>query len=355
MTGGAVPRKHWYSPQPARTDTVPIPTGRAYAEVLVVFGAFFASGIALAAFNVAGVDLPSTVHGWREAVPASIDQVATVALCILVPVLLARRRGLENGDLGLIRPRDSGMDGWQHLRIGAWALLALIAGSVVTGLLATGKAQLGDKSAPSLVIDLFHSAQAGPLEEIVVLAFLVTTLEQARRPLGEIVAVAVLLRASFHIYYGPGVVGIVVWASVFLWLFLRFRTIVPLIVVHSLWDLSIVATHYWAPAGGITVLTWGVVFLTSFITWLIHRSERGRPTGALHAPPGWYPDPAGSAGIRWFDGRQWAPVAYPPARPQPVPPPPQPVPPQAKPAQPAQPARPVQAPPGSWPGSGWPA
>ena len=327
MTGAEIAKKRWWAVRPPRSDTVAIPAGRAYAEVLVVFGVFFASGIALAAFSVAGADLSGPVAGWREAVPGSIDQVATVVLCVLVPVLLARRRGLEPRDLGLARLRDSGLDFWQHVRIAAWALLALIAGSVVTGLLATGQAQMGERSGPALTLDLFHSVQAGPLEEIVVLAFVATTLEQARRPFWEIVAVAVLLRASFHIYYGPGVLGILVWASVFLWLFLRFRTIVALIVVHSFWDISIVAAHYWSPAAGLTVLAWGALLLTSFITWLIHRSERGRPTGPVLAPPGWYPDPAGSGGIRWWDGRQWAPVAHPPPQPVPYWPPAPPVPP----------------------------
>jgi len=32
----------------------------------------------------------------------------------------------------------------------------------------------------------------------------VTTLRQASRPMAEIVVVAVLLRCSYHIYYGPG-------------------------------------------------------------------------------------------------------------------------------------------------------
>ena len=309
-------KKRWWAVQPPRTDTVPVSAQRAYLEVAVVFGAFFASGIAAAAFSVAGADLSGTVNGWREAVPASIDQMATLALCVLVPVLVARRRGLDTADLGLTRPGRGGPGSWQNVRIAAWALLALIAGSLVTSQLATGKAQIGDRSGPSLTLDLFHSLQAGPIEEIVVLAFVVTTLEQARRPFAEIVVVALLLRASYHIYYGPGVVGILVWAAVFLWLFLRFRSIMALIVVHSLWDLSIVLAHYWSPASGIMVLAWGALFLAAFISWLVHRSDGDRVAVPLPlAPPGWYPDPGGSGGVRWFDGYQWAPVAHAPPRP----------------------------------------
>ena len=30
------------------------------------------------------------------------------------------------------------------------------------------------------------------------------------------------------------------------------------------------------------------------------------------APPGWYPDPSGAPGLRWWDGRMWA-TGYDPA------------------------------------------
>lgn len=33
----------------------------------------------------------------------------------------------------------------------------------------------------------------------------------------------------------------------------------------------------------------------------------------MTAPQGWYPDPAGGAGLRWYDGEQWTGYAAPPA------------------------------------------
>jgi len=64
-------------------------------------------------------------------------------------------------------------------------------------------------------------------------------------------------------------------------------------------------------------------------------------------PPGWYPDPAGGAGARWWDGQGWtehvqqpAPAQQPAAAPQ-QPAPPQTAPPQTAPQQPA----------GGWPRS----
>ncbi|UOX99862.1 phospholipid scramblase-related protein [Blastococcus sp. PRF04-17] len=42
-------------------------------------------------------------------------------------------------------------------------------------------------------------------------------------------------------------------------------------------------------------------------------------------PPGWYPDPAGGAGARWWDGQGWTDHVQRPAAPVQVPPPPVPV------------------------------
>jgi hypothetical protein len=110
----------------------------------------------------------------------------------------------------------------------AWAVLALVVGSVVTSIFKTAGYPFGRASASNLVYGAVRSFNAGIVEETVVLAFLVITLEQARGRSSEIVAVALVLRGSYHIYYGPGVIGILVWASLFVWLFLRTRSLLPL-------------------------------------------------------------------------------------------------------------------------------
>jgi len=180
-------------------------------------------------------------------------------------VALVRRRGLRRVDLGITTVANVGLS--QGIRIAAWALLAVIGGALVTVRLATGGAS-GFSSTPGLVVALFHAAEAGFIEEIVVLAFVVVTLEQARRPRPEIVAVALLLRVSFHIYYGPGALGILVWASAFLWLFLRFRTIIPLIVVHSGWDIAVTLVYRWPGLTTDADIAVVALFLVSISLWL---------------------------------------------------------------------------------------
>lgn len=312
MSGAvAGPPTHWWSTRPPRTDTPPISAVRAYGEVLLVFGAFFAAGIAAAGFDLAGQGPGNSTTTWGDAVPVSIELVFETALCVLVPLLLVTRRGGRAGDLGIARPGMVSLP--VGLRAAAWAVLALIAGSIVTAALATGRYPVGNLSAPDLVVDLVGGAQAGFIEEIVVLAFVVTTLEQARRPRREIVAVALLLRASYHIYYGPGVFGIFVWASVFVWLFLRLRTIVPLIAVHSSWDVLIFLDDKWHAVAIVQFLLLVALLITSVVLWLVERSTRARatPYRPQLAAPGWYPDPGGAPAWRWFDGWTWTAHTYP--------------------------------------------
>lgn len=313
--------RRWWATQRPRSDAPVISTRRAYGEVLLVFSVFFLSGVAIAAFSVGGSDPPPRQGTWSEAIPASIDQVAVTVLCVLVPLLLVARRGLTRDDVGLAAPKAIGLS--QNIRIAAWAILAVIAGGIVTSALASGRFAQGTFSYPDLTLYLLHALQAGPLEEIVVLGFTIATLEQARRPRWEIVSVALVLRASYHIYYGPGVLGIFIWAAMFIWLYLRFRTIVPLIVAHSCWDVLATLVHYWRGVAIVDVAAWFALLLTAFITWLVWRGDHAAATAPPLPPvaaPGWHPDPAGTGGLRWFDGWRWTEAVSPPwAPPVPLP------------------------------------
>jgi hypothetical protein len=104
---------------------------------------------------------------------------------------------------------------------------------------------------------------------MVALAFVLSTLRQARRPVVEIVIVAVLLRCSYHIYYGSGIVGIAIWATAFALLYLRFRSVIPLIILHFLWDSFQFLALKWPAFSGLGVLLGLGLVIAAFIVWIV--------------------------------------------------------------------------------------
>jgi membrane protease YdiL (CAAX protease family) len=283
------PRRHWWSIQ-APAAASPISGRRAYAEVLAVFAAFFAAGIIAGGETLAG-RYPVPAGNWAIFVPAAVSQLGMAGIAALVVISLSGRRGIGPRALGLGLPMTaSGKPAVARtFRIGVWAVLALLAGGIITGVLATGK--LGQPLRPDdayLVYAAAASLAAGVVEEMVVLAFVITTLRQANRPLPEIVVVAVLLRCSYHDYYGPGVVGIAIWAALFIWLFLRSGSVIPLIVVHFLWDLTIFFEQKWHAFATLRLDAFLLLPLAAGITWFVgvmnSRGVSPGPTGRDQAP-----------------------------------------------------------------------
>jgi membrane protease YdiL (CAAX protease family) len=86
---------------------------------------------------------------------------------------------------------------------------------------------------------LLNAATAALLEEIIVLGYLVTRLQQLRwSPLAAVTAAA-LLRASYHLYQGwGGFAGNLLMGLLFGFLFLRWRRTWPFVVAHFLLDVG---------------------------------------------------------------------------------------------------------------------
>jgi hypothetical protein len=230
-------------------------------------------------------------------------------LAIAVVLLLSSRRGVTPGVLGLRWPRreDGHFAAGAATRILAWAILALVLGGIINAALQTGHLPTSRPNAPELIFAMGTSIQAGIVEELVVLAFAVITLRQAGRPLWEVTVVVLVLRGSYHIYYGPGVLGILVWAALFYWIYLRTGNIVILMVSHAGWDAVGFLSQRWPGVAGVGVLLAVAIWIAAPITWLVERNNVGpaewSPTGL--PPPGWQPDPAGRYRWRWWDGQGW--------------------------------------------------
>ena len=285
-------RRPWWAPAPIPALEPRISTGRAYGEALGVYLAFFGPSIVLAVGALAGFN-PANPEGWWITAPNALQEVSFIALAVTVTLLLAGRRGRRPADVGLVLGRKRGGPGArQTVRIIAWAAAALIVGSIVTSALATGSYPFGHVDAANTVLELSASINAGFVEEIVVLGFLVTTLEQAGRPRWEIALVALACRGAYHIYYGPGVVGILLWAAVFLWLFWRFRSIVPMIILHVTWDSLVFLGQVDNAFSVLLILCLLALIVVAAIFWLVDRSSAGR------MPPAW--------GTTWPGATGWS-------------------------------------------------
>ncbi|HWF81680.1 MAG TPA: CPBP family glutamic-type intramembrane protease [Streptosporangiaceae bacterium] len=276
---GRPARPHWWSIQkPAPAG--PISARRAYLEVFGVFVAFFAAGIVAGGETLAR-RYSSPSGSWAVFTPAAISELTMAGLAVAVTVLLSSRRGITPRKLGLRLPRNAsgGVATGPAFRMGVWAIVVLAVGGVITSALAGNRhlVQPTVQDNSYLMYATAASVAAGVIEETVVLAFVVTTLRQAGRPLAEILAVAVLLRCSYHDYYGPGVIGIAVWAALFVWLFLRTGSVIPLVVVHFLWDVTIFWEQRWHWLNAVRVLGALLLVAVATFTWLAEVSKRKNP------------------------------------------------------------------------------
>lgn len=169
----------------------------------------------------------------------------------LMPVALAIYLLGANGPRALKRLGLTGTstDGtprlwWRDVATGAG--LAALIGIPGLGLYALGRAigqsvRITTNGLPDLwwsaVILLAAAAVAGLLEEVIVVGYLVTRLQDLRWGMPAIIMASALLRGAYHLYQGwPMALGNVVMGVVFAWVYIRTKRLAPLIVAHWLLD-----------------------------------------------------------------------------------------------------------------------
>lgn len=133
-----------------------------------------------------------------------------------------------------------------------------------------------------VVLDVVNGITSGIVEEIVVLGYLVRRLEQLNLPSFAVVAVAVVVRGSYHLYYGWGVLPILLWATVSVVLYRKYRRLLPFIIVHVVWDSSLfVASALSTRAGGAFIVIEAVVLIpVSIVMFWLWRNQIPLPNTA---------------------------------------------------------------------------
>ena len=101
----------------------------------------------------------------------------------------------------------------------------------------------------TLPVLVLAAVQNAVLEEVVVVAYLVTRLRQIGAGAGTAVAVSALVRGCYHLYQGFGAfAGNAVMGVIFGWFYTRTSRALPLVIAHALID--VVAFVGYASFGG---------------------------------------------------------------------------------------------------------
>lgn len=206
--------------------------------------------------------------------------------------MLANRYGFTSDRLGWARrsKRTRRIGPPDAFRVGALYTLVLI---FTSGLMILLRSLVGGGEYPAPppagwagVIDgAASSIAAGVIEELVLVAVLVTVLEAARQRSWAIYGTAIGVRVSFHLYYGGqdaiglvSVLPMVLWAAAAIALFRWTRLILPLIVVHALWDLQAFTAQSAGPEWQVLVslglISVSLAAAVGYVILCLHRQSR---------------------------------------------------------------------------------
>ncbi len=227
-----------------RTPVPPLPERTLAEEVLVVLSL---SLLASAVFAI--IDLLSAPL--RGVTVASVSQSTRLArqvfgsLFNLAPVWLATYLVRRSGEgvaaigLGWDRPREDVFRGCV-----LFAVVGLGGIGVYLGSVALGVNRFVIPVPPTghwwtVPVLLLNAAEAALVEEVIVVAYLVTRLRQLGLTEASAVGGSALLRGTYHLYQGwGGFLGNLAMGLVFGYVFVRTRRAWPIVVAHFLLDVG---------------------------------------------------------------------------------------------------------------------
>jgi hypothetical protein len=243
----------------------------AYGITALLYVVGFLPSTASALHALAAPPTVTTAEGWAVLTTVTAQVSMDVGVTVLA-LLLAGRQGFGLRELGLRWPSS------RRARRADVDLVALTLASgfaaswVAAGLGASGTAYgWFHNPIPLLVASLL----AGPAEEIALLAVPVVLLRSAGQSFGRIAALILVLRVSYHLYYGRATPGVAVWVIVVLIAFWRTGRALPLVLAHSGWDLLAVVLRYGAPPAT-RALVMGLLLMVLVVMGLayVHRLRR---------------------------------------------------------------------------------
>ncbi|MGN6522083.1 MAG: CPBP family glutamic-type intramembrane protease [Actinomycetes bacterium] len=214
---------------------------RAYGAVLGLYALTFGGAVVTAGLFLSDATLADNSdagYTWQPMVASAVQQLSADLLVVVAALLIAQRLGLSRLALGATLPRTR-----RALRGDVLGfVVTIVSFGISSGLMSAvdSRGYPGQDGGPWLVLPMFTSSlMAGPTEELVCLALLVSALRLARQPWLRILALGLVLRLAFHIYYGWPAVFLAVWALSVLLCYAATRRAIGLIVAHSLIDITV--------------------------------------------------------------------------------------------------------------------
>lgn len=103
---------------------------------------------------------------------------------------------------------------------------------------------------------LAKAASAGIGEELILVAALVTVLERTGLRFRWILAIGIVARLLFHVHFGAGTAGIALWAAVALVAYYYWRSIIPMVLLHTWHNLTAFwpSPSWWASSTALWVI-----------------------------------------------------------------------------------------------------
>lgn len=166
---------------------------------------------------------------------AGLAADAGVVLAAIVVLIAFRRYPAPAAPFPVVRPQT-------RLRAFFVAPLAVTLGFGLTGVV---NALLGGGNDyphpsidgwPAMALYAISGAMAGPMEELALLAVVVTVLRRSGYGWAVVCIAAVAVRVPFHVFYGWGSLMLAVWAVLMVALYRRVGTAVPIAAAHALWN-----------------------------------------------------------------------------------------------------------------------
>jgi membrane protease YdiL (CAAX protease family) len=230
--------------EPQAVPSAPADGRTLIEEVFVVLALSFLASAAYAILSI----LEAPIAGVRVASVNQSSQLARQLLGFvfgLAPVYLVwhivhrTREGLVGIGLDERQPRKDAVSG-----LAIFVVVALGGIGIYLGAVALGVNRFVVPVPPighwwTVPVLLLNAALAALLEEVIVLAYLVTRLRQLALTPWAAIGASALLRGTYHLYQGwGGFAGNLAMGLLFGWLFIRTRRAWPFVIAHFLLDVA---------------------------------------------------------------------------------------------------------------------